>query len=123
MADPRHALGVAAEALVERWLTHAGWRVLARRCRPPGGGEVDLVAVDPRGVLVAVEVRARRTTRAGAASESLDARRLARLRRSIGLIAGNLDRRHAGLRVDLVSVEPLAGSAGRWRLVRMPLGE
>ena len=52
---------------------HPGWHVLARRWRVPEG-ELDLVALDPAGTLVAVEVRARRTARAGAAAETVEPR-------------------------------------------------
>jgi putative endonuclease len=117
MADPRHVLGRSAEGAVERWLAGAGWEVIARRCRPAGAGEVDLVAIDPGGVLVAVEVRARRTGRTGSAAASVDARRIRRLRESLARIAAASGRRHEGLRVDLVSAEP-AEEAKRWRLVR-----
>ena len=102
------------------WLTGRGWQVVGRRLRSPAGGEVDLVARDPTGVLVAVEVRARRSARAGAAATSVDARRLGRLRRTLAAVAAADGQRHAGLRVDLVTVEPVAGQPRRWRLRRMP---
>ena len=84
MGDPRHDLGLAAEAAVVGWLTDAGWRVIERRARSPTGGEVDIVAIDPERTLVAVEVRARRTRRAGEAALSVDQRRVMRLRRHPG---------------------------------------
>ena len=82
---------------------------------------MDLVAIDPGDVLVAVEVRARRSTRAGAAGLSVDARRVARLRHTIVASARASDRAHTGLRVDLVTVEPDAVRGARaWRLARLP---
>jgi putative endonuclease len=121
MSDPRHRLGLAAEEAVATWLRSRGWIPLARRRRTPAGGEVDLVALDPEDVLVAVEVRARRTTRAGSAAVSLDPRRVARLRRSLAAIAGEAGApSHIGLRVDLVTAEPVPGFPGQWRLARIP---
>ena len=120
MSDPRHALGLAAEELVATWLTSLGWRVIARRRRSPGGGEVDLVALDPARILVAVEVRARRTSRTGSAAASLDRRRVGRLARTLAALASSSAERHAGLRIDLVTVEPANGEVGRWRLSRIP---
>ena len=102
------------------WLTRRGWQVVGRRMRSPAGGEVDLVARDPTGVLVAIEVRARRSARAGAAATSVDARRLGRLRRTLAAIAAADQQRHVGLRVDLVTVEPVAGQRRRWRLRQLP---
>jgi len=119
MGDPRHDLGLTAEAAVAGWLTDAGWRIVERRARSAMGGEVDIVAIDPQRTLVAVEVRARRTRRAGEAALTVDRRRVMRLRRTLASIAADRRRGHRALRVDLVSVEP-AGQPGRWRLVRVP---
>lgn len=119
MADPRHDLGRACEDAAAAWLERNGWRVLERRRRSTGGGEVDIVARDPDGVLVAVEVRGRRTARAGSALESVDARRVGRLRRTLVDVARARQEPITGLRVDLVAAEP-AGDGHRWRLRRVP---
>jgi putative endonuclease len=120
MGDPRHDLGIVAERAVAAWLEDSGWRLLGRRVRASGGGEVDIVALDPQGVLVGIEVRARRTTRAGIGTESIDARRTARTGRTLAAFAAGARIGHRGLRVDLVSVTPEAGTGGRWRLRRIP---
>ncbi|MGH2445739.1 MAG: YraN family protein [Candidatus Limnocylindria bacterium] len=120
MGDPRHDLGRAAEQAVAAWLVAAGWTVHARRRRSAHGGEVDLVALDPAGVLVAVEVRARRSGRVGSAASTVDAERVDRLRRTLASVAGEIDAPHRGLRIDLVTAEPEPGSANRWRLRRIP---
>lgn len=119
MSDPRHHLGLEAEEAVAAWLTRVGWQVVARRLRSSAGGEVDLVALDPGRVLVAVEVRARSGPRAGAALESVGPRRVARLRRTLAAYARAGVGGHAGLRVDLVAVERDAARPGRWRLRRL----
>ena len=120
MADPRHALGLALEGAVAAWLERAGWTLVARRSRSMAGGEVDIVAVDRDSFLVAVEVRARRSARTGAAATTVDRRRVGRLRRTLAAIAGSRRTPHRGLRVDLVTAEPIPGSAGAWRLSRIP---
>ena len=121
MGDPRHALGIDAERAVGQWLEACGWRVLGRRVRAPGGGEVDIVAVDPGGVLVGVEVRARRTVRTGIGTESITADRIRRTGRTIASFAQTIGVNHRGLRIDLVSVMPEPGApAGMWRLRRIP---
>ncbi len=114
---PGHALGSRAESAVVIWLVSCGWLVQRRRYRS-AAGEIDIVAIDPSGVQVAVEVKARRSDRTGTAAESLDRRRLARLRRCLSdywheIGAGApIDRR-----VDLVTVEPTA-QEGVWRVHR-----
>lgn len=120
MSDPRHALGRAAEEAVARWLTRAGWTVLDRRVRAGAGGEVDLIALDPSRTLVAVEVRARRTDRTGAAATTVDARRSRRLASTLAAYGSAATVWHRGLRVDLVTVEASPGRTGAWRLRRIP---
>ncbi|MDQ2674054.1 MAG: YraN family protein [Chloroflexota bacterium] len=118
MSDPRHALGLAAEAAVAAWLTSAGWTVLERRVRAPRGGEMDILALDPDRVLVGVEVRARRHPRAGSAVESIDRRRVDRLRRAL-VALGPSAPPHAAMRIDVVVAEPTGNPAATWRLRRM----
>jgi putative endonuclease len=121
MSDPRHDFGLLAEDLVARWLTDAGWTVLARRWRARGRGELDLVCRDPGGFVVGIEVRGRRTPRIGSAAESVDRRRVARLRTTLGAYLQASPTRAAGVRVDLVTVEPAGDPARPWRLVRRPM--
>jgi putative endonuclease len=120
MTDPRHALGLRLEAAAAGWLESAGWHVLARRARAEGGGEVDIVAIDRDGVLVAVEVRARRSARTGAAATTVDRRRVVRLRRTLASLGTGLPVPYRGMRIDLVAAEPIPGTADRWRLQRIP---
>ena len=120
MGDPRHDLGISAERAVGAWLEESGWRLLGRRVRAPGGAEVDIVALDPDGVLVGIEVRARRTARAGIGTESIVARRTARAGRTLAAFAAGAGVDHSGLRIDLVSVMPEPGTDARWRLRRIP---
>ena len=124
MSDPRHLLGRRAENAAAAWLERAGWWILARRQRSRHGGEVDLIARDPLGILVAIEVRARQSGRTGAATTTVDARRTARLARTLAGYASDGSIAHTGLRIDLVTLEPVAGVSGRWRLYRTPdIGE
>ena len=116
MPNQRHQLGLWAETVAARWLTEAGWTVLARRWRC-AQGEIDLVALDAVGVLVAVEVKLRSSRRAGHPLESVDPRRLHRLRAALGQFVSMAGRPAAGgLRIDLVTAHPT--SDGRWRFSR-----
>ena len=83
MPDPRHTLGERAEQAAAAWLETRGWTILARRWRCPDG-ELDLVAHDPDGVLVGIEVKVRQTGRAGDPLESINRHRLLRLRKALG---------------------------------------
>lgn len=120
MVDPRHQLGRAAEDAVATWLTSRGWRIVGRRVRSPAGSEVDLVALDPGGALVALEIRARRHRRAGSAADSVVVQHVTRMRRTLASVASETGQSHAGLRVDLVALEPDAGNSGRWLARRIP---
>lgn len=117
MTDPRHELGRRAEEATARWLADAGWQILERRWRTPHG-ELDLVGTDPAGVLVAIEVKGRRSARAGSAIDAVDVRRLHRLRMALAAYARTSARAWPDLRIDLVTVEQVDGS---WRLTRLPV--
>jgi Holliday junction resolvase-like predicted endonuclease len=112
MRTPMQRDGDAAEELVSARLHAGGWTILARNVRV-GRGELDLVAVDPGPPteLVIVEVRARRRRDFGLPEETLDHRKRAHLRASIGRLladgpAVGLALPPWPLRVDLVVVEP-----------------
>jgi putative endonuclease len=121
MSDPRHDFGLLAEELVATWLADAGWTILARRWRARGLGELDLVCRDPAGSVVGIEVRGRRTGRIGSAAESIDRRRIARLRATLGAYLATRRAAVGSVRIDLVTVEPAGIPAGSWRLVRRPM--
>ena len=114
MTDPRHALGLKAEAMVAERLRAQGWRIVVRRWRV-SEGELDLVAIDPSGTLVGVEVRGRSSARSGSAVESVDARHLARLRAALVRYAVSDPRPHRELRVDLVAVDR---NPSGWSVIR-----
>jgi putative endonuclease len=83
--DTARALtGRAGEALAQRHLEARGLRILARnyrvaRGRSRPGGEIDLVALEPDGTLVFVEVRVRRGSMGGGAAASVNPAKQARL--------------------------------------------
>ena len=115
MPDPRHALGERAEEAAATWLSARGWTIRARRWRCQEG-ELDIVAHDPDQVLVGIEVKVRRTGRAGSPLETIDRRRLRRMRAALGRFgAASPHAARNGLRVDLVAIQP--DGLGRWRLI------
>jgi putative endonuclease len=118
MPDSRHLLGLRAEDATAAWLTRRGWTILGRRWRCPDG-EIDIIAIDADGVLVAVEVKVRTTGRSGGPLESVDRRRLHRLRAALGRFGAMPQcAAHDGLRIDLVAVRPAEGDL--WRLAHHP---
>lgn len=82
MKDERQSFGRAAEAEAEAFLRRKGYRILARNLRS-SLGELDLVA-EQQGVLVFVEVKARRTDALGGAPHAVDGRKQAKLIRLAG---------------------------------------
>lgn len=117
MADPRHLLGSRAEDAAAVWLLGHDWQILGRRWQC-AGGELDLVCRDPSGALVGVEVKVRRSARAGGGAESVDGRRVSRLRAALSAFARQSAVTHRALRVDLVTLVP--ADSGRWRIERLP---
>lgn len=109
MSNYRAEIGAAAEREAAAALASAGWQILARNLRV-AGLEIDILARDETGRLVAVEVRARLRVGEATPAEILGQRKRAALRRQREAISGLT-------RVDLLLV---AGPPGerRLRLVR-----
>ena len=106
-------LGAAAEDLVAEQLIAAGWRVLGRNVRV-GRAEVDLIAIDPGppATIVVIEVRWRARRDFGLPEETVDHRKVARIRRAafalreLGAVPDGTPLPPLPLRMDLVAVEP-----------------
>jgi len=100
--DLRRQVGAAGEAAAVALLEAAGLRVLARdwRCRL---GQLDIVC-EEAGVLVAVEVKARRGTAFGLAQEAVDRRKRAKLRSLLEAFRQSGGRRDQPCRIDVVAV-------------------
>ncbi len=103
----KRSLGSAAEEHVAGLLTAGGWSVLRRNLRTPYA-EVDLVARDPAGVLVLVEVKARHPLDFCDGEDHLGLRQRRRLEAALTWLA---ERQAAprGLRLDLVVVHQAGG--------------
>ena len=104
MSDVRRAIGQAGEDAVAAWYEAAGYVVLARNWRAPGG-EIDVIV--RRGpVVVFCEVKTRRSDTFGTPAEAVTLRKQARLR---GLAVQWLDAhavRAGQLRFDVAAVRP-----------------
>ena len=94
--------GKAGEERAAEFLESAGYRVVRRNVRLPGG-EIDLVCRDGN-VIVFVEVKARWSHRYGTALSAVDARKRATLRRLaadyVQIVAPS-----ASVRFDVVAVD------------------
>ena len=112
----RQSLGKTGEDLACRELERRGYVILARRYRTRFG-EIDIVS-DDRGVIVFVEVKARKSSRRGSAAESVSFRK----RRRIGAMAldylawtGGLNRR---CRFDVVAIDGITTAHMTMRLIQ-----
>ena len=113
MADPRRAIGQAAEEAAARWLARAGLAVLERNVRFREG-EIDLVCREG-DIVVFVEVKCRRAAWGEGPGEAVawhKRRRLIRLAQR-WLRMRRLD--HARCRFDVVAVTVEADGTGTVR--------
>ena len=119
MPDPRRQLGAAGEEVAARFLSRRGYRILERNRRSEGG-EIDIIARDPAGPIVFVEVRTRRGVRAAAAAlESVDDAKQRRLRDGASAYLAahpGGDGGEPAARIDVIAVVP--DSAGRLKVAR-----
>ena len=107
----KDAVGRYGERVATAHLVDAGWTVLDRNWRGTRG-ELDVVALDG-DVLVAVEVKTRRSAAYGHPAEAVTPRKLARIR---GLTVEWLrahDSRPASVRVDVIAITLPPGGAPR----------
>ncbi len=73
MPSPSHAFGQSAEDMAEQMLRKKGYRIIQRNFRV-AGGELDLIA-DDQGILVFIEVKARRGQHFGGAPYAITTRK------------------------------------------------
>ncbi len=73
MFTPSQTFGQSAEDMAEQMLQKKGYRILGRNIRV-AGGELDLIA-DDQGVLVFIEVKARRDQHFGGAAYAISSRK------------------------------------------------
>jgi len=105
--------GDSTELLVAARLAASGWAILGRQVRV-GRAELDIVAIDPGppANLVVLEVRFRRNRDFGLPEETIDHRKLARLRiaaynlRDVGRLPDGTPWPPLPLRLDIVVIEP-----------------
>ena len=87
--------GRRAEGLAALWLRLKCYRVLGRRVRTPLG-ELDLIALSPKGILCFIEVKTRKGVRE--AAESVSARQQSRIARAAELyLSSHPALRHKGV--------------------------
>ena len=120
MTAARQRVGRRGEDAAAQELCRGGWRLVARNARVPGiRGELDIVAVDPGGELVIVEVKTLSAGNlAGPASplELVGPRKRAQLRRLAGAwVEAHRGRVRSarGLRIDVVGVRLALGGRVR----------
>ena len=100
-------LGRRGEAAAERFLRRLGYKIVGRRDRD-ALGELDLVAVDGRTV-VFVEVKTRRTHRAGHPAEAVDLKKQQHITRRALAFLKRHDLFEYSARFDVVAVTWPAG--------------
>jgi len=105
--DSHLTLGRRGEDAAAALLAQRGYTVLARNWRirtPEVRGELDLLCLDD-GALVVVEVKTRRSTRAGSALDAITPAKQAQVRRLALAFLRDSDLRVTSIRFDVVAVE------------------
>jgi putative endonuclease len=109
VADRRRQLGRRGEEATAAWYLGAGYEVVARNWRCPLG-EIDLVLVDPGGVVVICEVKTRSSSAFGTPLEAVSVPKQRRLRRLAVLWLSSTRPTGARLRPVRFDVAAVTGS-------------
>jgi putative endonuclease len=102
MRPHTHSKGRQGEDAAVAFLLRAGYRIVGRNVRLPGG-EIDIVALDGR-TLVFLEVKRRDGTSFGSALGAVDARKRRRLR-ELAADYAQIVAPQARIRFDIVSID------------------
>lgn len=110
-------LGVQGEDIAVQHLIGQGWEIVERnwRCRI---GEIDIIALNPEGVLVFVEVKCRAGTGYGDPLEAITYAKLTRLRQLVGVWLAEHEAAAATIRLDAIGVISLRGQLPQIRHVQ-----
>lgn len=101
--NARQVLGREGEDMAAEYLKRKGFTILDRNWRCTDG-ELDIVAVDPRRVFVAVEVKTRTGTRFGTPLEAVGRKKLQKLRRLTVIWLNAHGIRYDRIRIDVVGI-------------------
>lgn len=96
-------LGELGEEQAVRYLLAKNYRIIKQNfhCR---FGEIDIIAFDPIGKLIFVEVKTRSSEQFGSASESLGKRKVSKLRKTAFIyLQENFP--NCGWRIDLIAIQ------------------
>lgn len=103
--DPAHALGRRGEDVAHRYLQSLGLTVVARNFRTPAGtGELDIVAREPGGALIVVEVKSRTSADFGTPDRNVDRDKEERVIRGAEEFARRAEVPLNQVRFDIVTV-------------------
>src|ERR1044071_1284828 len=102
MSAARQAFGELGERIAERWLRQRGWRVVQRRFRN-GHRDIDLV-VERDGMVVFVEVKARKGAEFGGPVQAVNWRKRRELKRSAMVWIDRHGREAESYRFDVIGV-------------------
>jgi len=104
MQNARQAAGQAGEDIATRFLVTKGYRILERGVHAGKMGELDIVARKD-GMLVFVEVKARRNAKYGRPEEAVSYQKLCRLERSIEWYRQTRKLERLPYRLDVIAVD------------------
>lgn len=106
MPSTKQVQGTWAENYVADYLMRIGWEILARQFRTRYG-EIDLIARDPQGTWVFVEVKARRSHMYGLPEEAVTPLKLRKITRTLHAYLGGLRAANIRYRIDVVALDML----------------
>ncbi len=104
MPSSKQAQGTWAEEYVAEYLMRLGWEIMARQFRTRMG-EIDVIAKDPQGTWVFIEVKARRSHKYGLPEEAVTAHKIQKITRALEVYLCGLKVAKIRYRIDVVALD------------------
>jgi len=104
MPSSKQSQGTWAEEYVAEYLMRLGWEIMARQFRTRMG-EIDVIAKDPQGTWVFVEVKARRSHKYGLPEEAVTPYKIRKISRALEIYLRGLKLAKSRYRIDVVALD------------------
>ncbi len=104
MPSTKQMQGTWAEEYAAQYLERLGWKIVARQFRTRLG-EIDIIAKDPKGIWVFIEVKARRSHTYGTPEQAVTPYKIRKITRTLYAYLRTLGTKNIRYRIDVIALD------------------